>query len=500
MTSLRARILFLVAAFGLTVAGVLAVVLYSAVRNYYTDLQYERSLRFADRLLGMYPDMWATYQRQPAAFGENLRQYTLYDPSVGLYLVDTNGRVLASSGENRLFWSSYRVDLAPVRAALTSDAGDPVFGDDPDLIGSKCVVAARPLVVGGERRGWLYVVARNADTDTQPLRVLKNYAIAGAIKFSLITLAVGAMLTMAVIAMFTRPLVALTRVAERIKRAGFADAFEISTDAIPHCSRNDEVGRLGRAFRDMLDRLRAEMERVTQVDTMRREMVASVSHDLRTPLTALTAQLETIRLKGEALDLEQKTHLNERALQNARHLKELIDALAEVARLDNPEFKAEREPMSLGELADDVVLRFSTRAEAANIQLRLDYPDGLPLAPIDAGLIERALSNLIDNALRVTPPGGEVTVLVKPDAADIRVEVIDTGPGIAAEEQQRVFDAFYQASKHRATRGSSGLGLAIVRRVAELHGGQAGLKSAPGRGSTFFIMLPRDMDAGAAAG
>ncbi|MEZ5649628.1 MAG: HAMP domain-containing sensor histidine kinase [Burkholderiaceae bacterium] len=493
MTSLRARILFLVAVFGLAIASVLSIVLYNAVRNYYADMQYERSIRFAERLLAMHPDMWERYRARPSSFGDQLRQYTLYEPSVGLYLVGNDGRVLASAGESRLFWSSYQIDLDPVRAGGDASVRNPVFGDDPDAIGAKCIVAARPLVVDGEQRAWLYVVARNADTDTHPLHLLKTYAIAGAVKFALITLTVGALLTMAIIAMFTRPLVALTRVAERIKGTGFAEPFEVPINAIPHCSRNDEIGRLGRAFRDMLDRLRAEMERVTQADTKRREMVASVSHDLRTPLTALTAQLETIRLKADSLKPCEQAHLNERALHNATHLKNLIDALAEVARLDNPEFKAEREPMSLGELADDVVLRFGERADAAGVRLTLDYPDGLPLTPIDAGLIERALSNLIDNALRVTPQGGEVTVVVRPDTAEMRVEVSDTGPGIAPDEQPRVFDAFYQASKHRATRGSSGLGLAIVRRVAELHGGKAGLTSAPGKGSTFFIMLPQSL-------
>ena len=162
-----------------------------------------------------------------------------------------------------------------------------------------------------------------------------------------------------------------------------------------------------------------------------------------------------------------------------------------MSRLDSPEFRAQPEPMALGELADDVVQRFASRAEAQGVRLAIDYPDGLPLTALDAGLIERALSNLIDNALRVTPRGGLVHVLVRHDAEGIRIEVSDTGPGVAQDDQERVFDLFYQASKHRESRGSSGLGLAIVRRVAELHGGTAGLSSTPGQGSTFFIRLPR---------
>jgi len=112
------------------------------------------------------------------------------------------------------------------------------------------------------------------------------------------------------------------------------------------------------------------------------------------------------------------------------------------------------------------------------------------LAWVDAGLFERALANLLDNALRVTPTGGTVHVKLSQHARAIRLEVSDTGPGVALEDQARVFDRFYQGNRQRDQRGSAGLGLAIVKRVAELHGGQAGLHSEPGKGSTFFIELP----------
>ncbi|MCL4744901.1 MAG: HAMP domain-containing histidine kinase, partial [Burkholderiaceae bacterium] len=257
------------------------------------------------------------------------------------------------------------------------------------------------------------------------------------------------------------------------------------------CGRDDEVGRLSRTFRDTFERLRTEMERVTLTDSRRREMVASVSHDLRTPLTALLGQLETIRMKGDTLSREQQLMLFERAANNAQHLKRLTDSLAELARLDSPDFETHPEPIAIGELVDDVVQRFASSAADAGLELVLDYPDGLPLTRVDAALVERALSNLIDNALRVTPRGGKVDVRVVADAEGVRVEVSDTGPGVAEEDQARVFDRFYQTSGHREHRGSSGLGLAIVRRVAELHGGKVGLRSEPGRGATFFIAIPQ---------
>jgi signal transduction histidine kinase len=260
---------------------------------------------------------------------------------------------------------------------------------------------------------------------------------------------------------------------------------------VPNCGRDDEVGRLSRTFRETIDRLHLEASRARDTDTRRREMVASVSHDLRTPLTALIGLLDTVRIKGGSIGDAERTDYLARAADNAQHLKRLTDALNELSRLDSPEFRANPEPIAIGELADDVVQRYIGRAREAGLELAIDYPDGLPLAPVDAALIERALANLLDNALRVTPSGGRVGVRVRHEAGTLRLEVSDTGPGVATEDQDRVFERFYQAARHRDLRGSAGLGLAIVRRVAELHGGRAGLRSRPGEGSTFFIELPQ---------
>jgi signal transduction histidine kinase len=195
-------------------------------------------------------------------------------------------------------------------------------------------------------------------------------------------------------------------------------------------------------------------------------------------------------MKDDGLDRESRDRFVDAAIHNAHHLRRLTDALNELAKLDNPELRIEREPIALGELADDLAQRYGIRADEAGVSLRVTYPDQLPLARVDAGLIERAIGNLLDNAIRVTPRGGTIELRVVRDADGLRVEVADTGPGVAADDQSRVFQRFYQGSKHREQRGSSGLGLAIVKRVAELHGGRVGLDSAPARGATFWMLLP----------
>lgn len=488
MNSLRARVLMLVAGAGLLTALALAAVMHKSVRSYYTDVVYAQSLAFIDRVVEMYPDLWEAYERDPEEFSDQLAAFTVFSPKTGLYLLDTQGRVLATSGERRLFWSGWTVDLAPLRESMAFDPSMAVTGSDPDHQSKTGIVAARPLRHEGREVGWLYVVARAADIGTQTPEILKSYAIQTAVKVALLTLAIGVALTVAMIALLTRPLTALTRAAERVRSGGFS--APLCETEFPFRDRNDEIGRLSRTFRETLERLRLEMDRVTQTDAHRREMVANVSHDLRTPLTALIGQLETLRIKADSLDAAARDRFIDSAVNNAHHLRRLTDALNELAKLDNPELRIEREPIALGELADDLAHRYGSRAEEAGVSLRVTYPDGLPLARVDAGLIERAIGNLLDNAIRVTPAGGTIELRVTRGTEGLRVEVADTGPGVPAEDQGLVFQRFYQGSKHREQRGSSGLGLAIVKRVAELHGGRVGLDTEPARGATFWMLLP----------
>lgn len=490
MTSLRARLAVLIVGFGLGTAALLAAVMYASASSYYDDWMYDRSCRFAERIIEHHPELWRDYEDRHEGYGERLSQYTLYSPNTGLYLLDVEGHVLAGAGERRPNWDHLRVDLAPVIAGMRASPDMPVYTDDPDAPARKAMVAARPVFSDGLHRGWLLVVPRQIHFSAQMPEMLRSYALRTAATIGLMTIALGALLTLAMMTLFTRPLTALTRATEQVRNAGFCNTH--ADELFPQADRDDEIGRLSRTFREAFERLEQEAARVQTTDARRREMIASVSHDLRTPLTALTGQLETIRLKNDTLSEAERARLLGQALLNAGHLRRLTDALAELARLDSPDFEAQREPIALGELADDVVQRFADTAQQAGIELELNYPDGLPLARVDAALVERALANLLDNALRVSA-GGKVRVSVSRHGPDsIRLEVADSGPGVRDADRARVFERFFQSSDARELRGSSGLGLAIVKRVAELHGGVAGLlKPRASGGARFFLDLPR---------
>jgi signal transduction histidine kinase len=298
----------------------------------------------------------------------------------------------------------------------------------------------------------------------------------------------GGLLICVVMALLTRPLRQLTSAADAIREADVDGKLDATT--LPHQDRKDEIGRLSRAFGAMVQRLREQVQRVRRMDATRRDWVASISHDLRTPLTSLMGHLETVLLRGERSTPAERQRFLEIALKNARHLDRLSASLFDFARLDSDEVRLEKSPAQVCELIDDIAARFAHGAEGKGIALATNCDHSLPLIPIDAALLERALANLVENALRYTPAGGTIKLSAQREGEQIVLAVADTGPGVPEADLPRVFERFFQGSSQREGRGHAGLGLAIVRRVAELHGGRADAANLASGGARFSVYLP----------
>jgi signal transduction histidine kinase len=224
---------------------------------------------------------------------------------------------------------------------------------------------------------------------------------------------------------------------------------------------------------------------------LRRELIANVSHDLRSPLASLRGYLETLLLKEQALTESERRSYLEIALRQSQHLQTLISELFELARLDFEGYRIDAEPVQLGELARDVAQKLGLAAQTRQVALDLDIEPELGLARADIGLIERALTNLIENALAHTAAGGRIVLSMRAQGARVALCVSDNGSGIAAHDLPRIFERFYRADKARTRDDKgSGLGLAIVKRIVELHGSEIRVDSVAGRGTSVGFDLP----------
>jgi signal transduction histidine kinase len=301
-----------------------------------------------------------------------------------------------------------------------------------------------------------------------------------------------------IITTVTRPLRVLSDEVAAVARDGFKPSGAMPPGSLPALA-DDEFGRLRGGFHMLLTTLRQQWDELQRLDRFRRESVSNLSHDLRSPLTATVACLETLEQRWQSDPTRaEDSRLVAVALRNTRNAAGMVRSLGDLALLDEPEFKLHPMRLDLGEVLDDIALRFAERAARQGVALRFEQrgPEP-PVASVDVELFERAVANLLDNALKFTPAGGAITLvaerLEQVPLGTVEVSVSDQGCGIDAEDLPHLFDRLYQA-RHSVAPASSeegkGLGLAIVKRIAELHGGRVSVASEPGLGTTVRITLP----------
>ena len=493
----------------LTAAGVVATVLF-AFQRFEHESTYYRASAFLDRVVTLHNDMFAMQERFPDEFNGFLRNLVLFEPDTQLYLLDSEGTVIASTGEVPLP-KGFKVALGPVMEAVGTTPMPYVLGDDPERMDASAVISARALrraVIRNDPTvvGYLYLVCHKTTLPQGRLAALQSTFAKPALVLILAIVALTTLLAAWMTAAVTRPLARLTAAVGTVTQHGLehfsadATAAQSGTSGLlaglAQTSSRDEFGQLSHGIRAMLNTLRTQWSTLRRLDHFRREGVSNLSHDLRSPLTATTACLETLENRwagdaGRAADRQ----LVEVALRNTQNAARLVQALGDLAQLDEPEFKLRTEVMDVSELLDDVAVRFAERAERQGIRVvTAEHVDSsAPLAAVDVELFERAIANLVDNALKFCPTGATIMLNAEPVGTHVEVTVTDTGPGIPATDLPHLFDRFYQSRQSVAPatgEGGKGLGLAIVKRIVELHGGDVQVSSAPGAGTQVRLTLP----------
>ena len=227
-----------------------------------------------------------------------------------------------------------------------------------------------------------------------------------------------------------------------------------------------------------------------RLEAMRRDFVANVSHELRTPLTAIKGYVETL-LDGA---LDDKAHAREFLGvigEHAKRLDNIVSDLLKLSRLESGASLLEKSEVEVKALADAILAGFPARFVSGPVKVSNMLVPGLK-ARADRARLEQVFINLLDNAVKFTPPGGSVEISAQDLHDSVKVLVRDDGPGIPAEHLPRLFERFYRVDKARSRElGGTGLGLSIVRHIVELHGGSVGVESAEGRGSAFWFTIPK---------
>jgi len=410
------------------------------------------------------------------------------NPNIEVYLLDPNGTILAFSAPPGKV-KRQKVSMTPLRSFLNRTAAFPILGDDPRDLKRNKVFSAAPIPLKGQIEGYLYVILGSEEFETVAEMLQGSYilrlsiwAVAGGLLFSLIT---GLLL-------FFRITLRLRRLTEDMEAFRQSD-FSEYPNFLPSFKGGygDEIDRLGSIFSQMAERIIQLIKELRHIDALRRELVANITHDLRTPLTSLHGYLETLLLKeGKLTPQEQRDYLII-AIKRSNQLGKLVSALFELAKLDSPDVLVRFESFSLAELVQDIMQKFQLITEKKKIGLRTNFVENLPFVFADIALIERVFENLLENAVRHTPKSGSITISVVPKKARLMVQLSDTGSGVRPKDIPHLFDRSYRQKRDRPKDAEgAGLGLLITKKILELHGSDIKVDSVVDVGTTFTFTLP----------
>ncbi len=409
----------------------------------------------------------------------------IINPNIEVYVLDASGDVLGHALPEASVEEA-SVALAPVREFLSGSHAYPLLGDDPRSAAQK-IFSVAPIVNGDDMVGYVYVVLRGQLFGGMADRLRSSYVWPVAAIALLALVVTVAFLSF----LFTRytvaPLQRLTRTVEQTDITNAQDLRLLSADSTETLS---EVHTLRSTLGSMAERLVAQYTELDRADQLRRELVSNVSHDLRTPLTTVQGYLETLLLRSDTLTAEERNDYLKRAFKGSERLGDLVASLFELAKLDAGLDLTKMEECSVAEVAQDVVHELQLEADKKSLQLHLEVAAPCYVMA-DIGLLQRVFENLVGNAIRYTPDGGEVTVCVEHNNGLVNVSVRDTGVGISEADSVDIFDRYRTVTEEAAPIAeATGLGLAIVKRILELHDSVIHLTSSPRKGCVFWFDLP----------
>jgi len=460
-----------------------------------TQLYYEELTQRLNAPIAMY----VTGQRDLISNGipdlESLTELSSHamviNPTAEIYLLDTEGNILGHGLPPETVMLE-RVELAPLKELIDGSAAMPIRGDDPRSGSTRKVFSAFEVRNEERLEGYLYVVLGGQTYEALSRDIGSSYVGKISVYIAVAVVLAAATVGLLVFGLLTRRLKKLSLEMRRVSDSGFEQVPRIE----PASASDDEIDQLARSFVSMSGKIKEQLAQLKENDNLRRELVSNISHDLRTPLSAMQGYLETLIIKGEALSEEERDRYLKIARRHVVRLGSLIGDLFELSKLDSAIVTPQLESFSVPELVQDIAQEFQLQAEKKDITLSLNLDTNSALTIGDIGLIQRVLENLVRNAIRFTPVGGEVTLSISERPQSVAVAVSDTGAGIPDNEISHIFDRFYRSDQGNGSRSdSSGLGLAIVKKILDLHDSRITVVSKVNAGTRFEFELPRHSQA-----
>jgi len=425
------------------------------------------------------------------------RELMILGPNFEFYFLDLSGKILAYSNDPSLV-TLKNIDTTPIKNILAKQQVQlPIYGENPLKPSTHNIFSVAQIQLNDTSYGYLYIILGSHLQEN-----ISNRLASRSIQLQLLVLLGLALLSITILIFIlsrfvTKPLARLTK---DIKQENFqhfkpaADQEELNHLNQWHEESNNEFHQLGSSFKHAHQALSKQYYLLAENERVRKELLAHLSHDLRTPMASLLGYLETYLIQQHNLSPADQHNYIEIAKKNAEKVYVLLEQLFELAHLDSNQVSINYEQFPIAELVQDVLSNFKMKAHEKHIILEFLPKDSGILVSADIEKLDRVLNNLIENALRHTQPNGLITIKFKPEHERVLISIKDTGSGISAEDLPYIFDAHFKAKNSiRENTAHGGLGLAITKRLIELHNSTIQVQSRLGQGTEFKFNLPINM-------
>ncbi len=405
---------------------------------------------------------------------------------IEVYLLDTVGTVKYSVvlDPEAQETNSIQVDLEPVYQFIDNPGDQLILGDNPRNLNERRAFSAAKFNIQGQS-GFIYIILDSEVFDSVSYSLLGTYIGRLGSMTMLLTLLGAIGIGLLIIWFLTKNLRKIIGAVQEFEQGDLQARASLKSQG--------ELSFLADSFNHMADTIVGNIEELKQTETLRKELIANVSHDLRNPLAIIQGYVETLQIKGMDLPEAERNSYIEVILKSLERLNRLVGELFELSRLESNQVKLVKESFDLRELVSDVSEKFSLMAQQKHVAFELAGLDGpVPQVVGDISLIERVLQNLLDNAFKFTPEGGKVVLQLNAQEEGVEISVSDTGIGIPQEDIPHLFERYYTRNRTGDQKNKgSGLGLAIVNKIMELHNRVIQVRSEPQKGTTFSFSLPQ---------
>ncbi|MFT6747887.1 MAG: signal transduction histidine kinase [Glaciecola sp.] len=477
-TSLYWKISFLFLILMMLVGGVYVAVTSMSVDQFYLETKQLLCKNVAHQVIDDV-ELFKDGELNESGIQHVMMHHMKVNPSAEVYVLDTLGNILTYDAPPEKIKTN-QVPVGAIKEYIGHHGEVFLKGRDPRNPGENKIFSASPIIESEELKGYVYVILSSEEYESVADLLFTGFLYNVGKKTLLFTLLVAISFGLIAIWYLTKNLRIIQKGVERFEQEDFTTKIELTSKG--------EFADLAQTLNSMADTIDGNIKQLKSVESLRKELVANVSHDLRTPLAIIQGYAETLVMKDEVISKEDRVKFLGNILKSTNNLEKMVAELFELSKLESKKVKLKKEKVNLSELLNDVVGRYQILASKSEISLTLSI-DEISYVEIDIALMERVIQNLVENALKFTPEKGHIKLKVSEKNGYLKVEIQDNGVGIEEEYLPFVFDRYKKLSSDKEHNTGAGLGLAIVKKILDLHNVSINVDSVKGEGTVFSFNI-----------